>query len=384
MTDEGNGAPVPDVDALVSQLRARVEQREREGHYPSTLTEEMRGHFERIARHRAAVDLDVLRRQLDVLDNASSFDAARIPLGSGMPGGQKLHAAVAKLVSRQTQGALEQVQAFADAARVALRTVLSALEEPDGHVHADLVGQLDSLFERLAAFERGPAAPEAAVADLRARVEVLEASQRPAPPVPAALSPVDYAELAGCFEGASPVLHVASGEGGLLEALAAAGIDASGVEPVAELAERSRARGLPVTHGDPVTWLAATPDESLGAVAAVDPGDRMPPGQVVALVVLARDKLRPGGLLVFHGRNPASLYGLAHRVTGEGRSLHPAYLELALREAGFGDVRTAWHAPPGEGERLHELDADPAMNENIARLNRLLYGPQDYTVVATR
>lgn len=154
MTDEADPAAVPSVDELVGELQARVEQRRAEGHYPPDLAESMRSHFERVLHHRPQTDLEVLRQQLEKLDSVGSFDPARISLESGAPGGQWLHATVARLVHRQTQGVLEQVQQFGDAVREVLRTVLAALEEPHGHVHEDLLGQVDALLERLARLER--------------------------------------------------------------------------------------------------------------------------------------------------------------------------------------------------------------------------------------
>ena len=148
MTDE------PPVDDLVGEIQARVEQRRRDGEYPPELTDDLRQHFERVRGNRPVSDLEALRRQLDALDALASFSPDRIALESGMPGGERLHAAVAKIVSRQTQGILEQVQQFGDAVREALRTVLLELEDPHGHVHDDLLGQVDALHERVAQLER--------------------------------------------------------------------------------------------------------------------------------------------------------------------------------------------------------------------------------------
>jgi hypothetical protein len=166
--------PSARVDELVAQLKARVEQRRREGLYPPGLEDDLDAHFQRIVRHRVEPDTEALEARLVALEQRIAFSAERIGLDSGMPGGSALHRTVAKIVGRQTQGILQQVQEFADAVRDALRQMAESLDDANTHVHADLVGQLDAVFERLAAFERGPADSAAAVADLQRRVEELE------------------------------------------------------------------------------------------------------------------------------------------------------------------------------------------------------------------
>lgn len=155
-----------DVEALVDEIRARVEQRKRDGQYPAELVEDLDWHFRRVTDHRGGPDLHMLRVRVDQLEHVANFSSDRIPLQSGMPGGAKLHGAVAKVVSRQTNGILMQMQQFADAVVAALRLVLAETEGPHSHVHADLISRIDALFEHVAAWERG--------ADNRTRAEVLQ------------------------------------------------------------------------------------------------------------------------------------------------------------------------------------------------------------------
>jgi hypothetical protein len=84
-------------------------------------------------------------------------------------------------VARQTAGVRDQVQEYADGVRDVLVGIVAALEDPEGHVHADLVGQLDAVLERLTAAERRAVAAEAALAALAGRVEAMEAAVPPAP-----------------------------------------------------------------------------------------------------------------------------------------------------------------------------------------------------------
>lgn len=153
MADETS--PPPDVDDLVAQLRARVEERRRAGAYPPGLEEELGAHFHRIVRHRGEErpEPPAVAPVLDRVRGALPLEAARISSASSVPAGQVVHKSVAKLVGRQVQGVLEQVQGFADPAAQAL----DALNQHVADLHrqqAETAVHLDALYEQLAESER--------------------------------------------------------------------------------------------------------------------------------------------------------------------------------------------------------------------------------------
>lgn len=168
----------PDLDDVLAGLQARVEERRRSGAYPPGLEQGLEDHFRRIVAHRATPDFTGLRVRMAALDERSRFDAGAIHAQSQRPGGEALHRAVSRVIARQTQGVLDQVQRYADGMREVLGAVTVALEDPV-HVHADLVEQLDAVLERLAAAERRAVAAEAAATALAERVAQLEASSTP-------------------------------------------------------------------------------------------------------------------------------------------------------------------------------------------------------------
>jgi 2-polyprenyl-3-methyl-5-hydroxy-6-metoxy-1,4-benzoquinol methylase len=393
----------PDIDAVVARLRERVEQRRREGLYPEDLDRELHEHQRRIAAFRSMPDFDKARRAIDRVDTMAGFTPERIETESRVPGGKALHDAVAKLVSRQTAGVLEQVQFFADSVRDALHELLALIEDP-AHVHADLVGQIDAVFDRIASFERGPSGSKAAVADLRKRVEELEVAE-----ARRCFNPffgnahfeetfrgsrqdllARYRDLAQQFHHSAPVLDVGCGRGEFLELLKSEGIPARGVELDPELVEAASARGLDVKEADGLSELASLEDGSLGGVVMIQVIEHLTPQQVLDIVLLARDKVRPGGKVVVETVNPQSLYVFAHAFYVDPthtQPIHPAYLEFVFRQAGFGEVGIDWRSAPSSDE---SLVADPDAAEgsptaaNVERLNRLLFAPQDYALIATR
>jgi SAM-dependent methyltransferase len=395
--------PLPNVDEVVAQLRERVEQRRREGFYPEDLDRELHEHQRRIAQFRSIPNLDPLRGALTRLDDVSGFTPTRIETESRVPGGRALHDLVARLVHRQTAGVLEQVQLFADVVRDALKAVLAVIEEP-AHVHADLVGQIDALFDRMAAFERGPSGSKAAVADLRRRVGELETAESRRQFKPFFQNAyfeetfrgtrddllARYRDLAVRFHNCAPVLDIGCGRGEFLELLQAEGIPARGVEVDPELVAAAQARGLDVAEADGLVELASLEDESLGGVVMIQVVEHLTPQQLIDLVLLAKDKVRPGGRVILETVNPQSLYVFARAFyldPTHTQPIHPAYLDFLFRQAGFAEVGIDWRSPPPGDETLvahGDEAADSPTNVNIDRLNRLLFAHQDYALIATR
>jgi O-antigen chain-terminating methyltransferase len=89
--------------------------------------------------------------------------------------------------------------------------------------------------------------------------------------------------------------------------------------------------------------------------------------------------------------NPTSLYTYAHAFWVDPdhvRPVHPTYLGFLFAEAGFATVERVDRSPVPEDESLELLPGDDEatkrLNANFERINALLYGPQDYAIVATR
>lgn len=389
-----------DVDALVERLRETVEERRREGRYPAGLEEDLDAHFRRLAVHRTEPDLSALEAVLAGLAGLPGLSLDRIPASSEVPGGAALHRALARVTARQIQGVLEQVGEQLSALHGAVRELAAALRLPDTHIHPDLVGQVDVVQERLSALERQPVGSPAGLAELGRRLEALEAAEarrRFHPPFRWADFEAEfrgtgdeirqrYADLVPHLIGAGPVLDIGCGRGEILELLRQAGVEARGVELDAELAADAVARGLDVEVGDGLHVLAAAPDGSLGGLVLIQVVEHLTPGQVAELVELAVDKVRPGGRVVIETPNPQSLYVFARAFYLDPTHVapvHPAYLRFLFEQAGFSGVELLWRSPPPEEEVLAPV-GETHIDENMERVNRVLFAPQDYALVATR
>jgi hypothetical protein len=108
---------------------------------------------------------------------------------------------------------------------------------------------------------------------------------------------------------------------------------------------------------------------------------------------LAASKLRPSGVLVVETMNPLSLGALKNFFADltHQQPLVPDTLMFLARHAGFSTAEVRFVNRPAEQERLQPVvlprdsrfdDARVALDVNIARLNDLLFGPEDYVLIA--
>src|SRR5438128_466220 len=196
------------------------------------------------------------------------------------------------------------------------------------------------------------------------------------------------------FAGLSPVVDLGCGRGEFLELLRERGLSGRGVELNARAAAAARARGLDVVESDLVEFLRAQPAGSLGGVFAAQVVEHLSPAVLQEALREAHRALRPGGALVLETVNPRSVTGflevylrdLTHRTP-----LHPDTLSFLAAAQGFTDVRIEPRSPVEAADRLQPVPAEglppraaALLTENAARLNALLYGPQEYVFIARR
>ena len=184
---------------------------------------------------------------------------------------------------------------------------------------------------------------------------------------------------------AGPVVDLGCGRGEFLELLHEAGIAAWGVEADARRAAACRARSLDVRTGDAIVELEAADDASLGGIVSFQVVEHLTLAKTVRLLALARRKLRPGGCLIVETVNVQSLITLSRAWTIDPthrQPLHPLTLAFLVEQAGFARSETVYGSTVDPGTALEPLGGDDASARNVARLQALLFAPQDYAVVA--
>ncbi len=201
----------------------------------------------------------------------------------------------------------------------------------------------------------------------------------------------DYVPL---FRGRALVLDLGCGRGEFLDLLRAEGIAARGVEGNANAVNECRERGLDVIPGDLVEVLRSQPPASLGGVFAAQVVEHLAPRRSPRCSRPRTRPCAPDGLLVLETVNAAS--GLAFldvfiRDLTHERPLHPETLRFMAAAAGFSEARIEMRSPVPEDVRLALLPsgalpppATKVLNENLERLNALLFAPIDYALIARR
>lgn len=202
-----------------------------------------------------------------------------------------------------------------------------------------------------------------------------------------------YMEL---FEGApGQVLDIGCGRGELLKHLNTHGIECWGADIDPVMVETCLKQGIHAVQQDALSALRSVAPGSLGGIFAAQVIEHFFPGEVVRFIAEARRRMAPGARLVIETLNPASLAVHAksyYRDLEHKQMIHPEHLRGMLELAGFTDVELRYRAPFGEDERLPELpaaaelglpeSARQALQTRLDRLNGLLYGMQDYVIIA--
>jgi SAM-dependent methyltransferase len=197
------------------------------------------------------------------------------------------------------------------------------------------------------------------------------------------------------FEGASDVLDVGCGRGEFLALLKAKGISARGVDLNDEMTAVCRERGLDATAGDALSYLLAQPDGSLGGLFAAQVVEHLEPDYLMRFLEAAYHKLRPGSKIVLETINAACWYAFFSsyiRDITHVRPLHPDTLKYLVSASGFQKVFVTFTAPFPDQSKLQTVPAsadrpesvEVVFNENVGKLNDLLFTYLDYAAIGER
>ena len=231
----------------------------------------------------------------------------------------------------------------------------------------------------------------------------------PAAPLPALAPAFDYAGLEERFRGSEeeikerqriyvpyfagrqPILDIGCGRGEFLERLRASGTVARGVDADLDMVLLCRDKGLDVVMDDVFRYLDGVADDSVGGIFAAQVIEHFPSPRVIDLLTLCHRKLTPAGVLVVETPNPKCLFVFAetfYKDPSHVQPVHPETLQFLCEATGFHEVELKFLSPVDPLLRIPSLDVpgvalDP-FNHGIERLNSLLFGFQDYAVIARK
>jgi 2-polyprenyl-3-methyl-5-hydroxy-6-metoxy-1,4-benzoquinol methylase len=200
------------------------------------------------------------------------------------------------------------------------------------------------------------------------------------------------------FEGASDVLDVGCGRGEFLALLRERGITAHGVDVNDEMVAVCRERGLDAKASDALSYLNSLADGSLGGLFAAQVVEHLEPNYLMRFLETAYHKLRPGSRIVLETINPACWFAFFSsyiRDITHQRPLHPDTLQYLVRASGFQNVTVRYSAPYPNESKLQRVAAEEAespaqaamatvVNDNVTKLNSLLFTHLDYAAIGER
>ncbi len=386
--------PLIDVEALVEDLRGRVARARAEGGYADDLSGE-----------RLLVPAPVARVRFRPELAYSTKPLIGRPLTAVKKVLMRLTVHPFDDLARQTDAGIGAVEASAQAA---IHAEAGARER----VQADVAGLLARIEGIESALERLQLPARLARLERRPR-EAAPARDAPAAaaaPAAASDSGVDYLAFEARFRGSeetvrerqevyrpvlggrSRVVDLGCGRGELLEMLRDAGVSAYGVDTEPDFVDLVAEKGLEIHREDAVAHVEGLAPGEVDGIVASHVVEHMPPAAVARLVGGAAAALEEGGVLILETPNPESLLAGSinfHRDPTHLRPVHPDTLAFLCESAGFAQVEILRLSPVPDTDRLPApAPGDDPLARHIdriaERLNGIIYGWQDYAVVARR
>ena len=197
----------------------------------------------------------------------------------------------------------------------------------------------------------------------------------------------DYLELLGTRKR---VVDLGCGRGELLELLGEADVSAYGVDIDPDNVAVCREKGLEIVEGDAVSHVEGLEESALDGIVASHLIEHLTPELLWRLITAAAEKLAEGGILILETPNPESLLAGSinfHRDPTHVRPIHPDTLSFLCESAGFRAVEIRRLAPVPAEVRLPQRSSDETplaehFSEVVEQLNDLIYGFQDYALIA--
>jgi 2-polyprenyl-3-methyl-5-hydroxy-6-metoxy-1,4-benzoquinol methylase len=199
------------------------------------------------------------------------------------------------------------------------------------------------------------------------------------------------------FTGCSNVLDIGCGRGEFLELSKEHSIGAKGVDIDDSMVEYCLSKGFSVVKDEAISYLEKLDDTSLDGIFIDQVVEHLEPDYLIKLLHLCFQKLKHGYYIFVETVNPLSLVSFANFYIDmtHKKPIHPETLKFLLISVGFRDLNIKFISPVSEEARLKKVSLNDGMeewvksyldtyNDNIEKLNNILYGAQDYAVIGKK
>jgi len=341
------------LDEVMAEIDAEVRRRRASGDLPAGLERELDELFLEFSpvgmQGRAR-----LRETLSLVDGSAYVDIA-VPTASNKAVGSYVKRAIRKGLGWYMNFVVAQIVKFAWSVSRMFHVVVDHIEELEATVEA----------------HRSPDLPMAVVPEAHTG-----ATWWASPAAEALAGVSDRVVVGDC------------GDGSLVEALIAAGVDAYGVDPSDRALEPALDRGTDVRAEWVLDHLEVVAGEALGGIVLTGSVQWLRPNEREHLLELISTRVTIGGVVVLHSATPESWSTSVSplvRDLAPGRPLHAETWSHLLASRGFAVAATVAGGDDRSIAHVSEGPTDAAtVNAAIDAINHLLLGPAEYLVVATR
>ena len=187
-------------------------------------------------------------------------------------------------------------------------------------------------------------------------------------------------DMAKAGSETAPILDIGCGRGEWLELLKENELLAQGVDSNKIMVSQCEELGLEVINADAIDYLRTVKSNTLGAVTGMHIIEHIPFKRLIALFDEVLRVLKPGGVAIFETPNPENIIVGACNFYYDPTHLNPLPPEpmrYVMEARGFGSIDIL---------RLHPYPEERHLNEGAEQvklaINELMFGPQDYALVA--
>jgi SAM-dependent methyltransferase len=192
------------------------------------------------------------------------------------------------------------------------------------------------------------------------------------------------------FTNCKNVLDVGCGRGEFLKLLEENNSWGYGIDIDDDMVDFTKKQGLVAIRVDATTHMRSLADNTLDGVFMSHVAEHLEPSELLTTLNLAYKKLKWGSNLVLVTPNPRSLsifYNSFYLDLSHVKPLHPYTLEFILKGIGFGEIELRYLSPLPEELALKKLESsekNKVLNDNIQKLNDIVFGYQDYAIIAQK
>lgn len=189
------------------------------------------------------------------------------------------------------------------------------------------------------------------------------------------------------FIGKKNVLDLGCGRGEFLDTLYANDITSKGCDTYEPFVDYCREKGFEVECKDCLEFIKE--QKEVGGIMASQLVEHLNLSQVIELCKIAFEKLQDGAFLVMETPNPRCLSVFANSFymdPSHRKPVHPLTLQYLTEKAGFKKVEILNTPLSREGTIIPELNIEGAeqFNDSMHQVQELLFGSQDYAIIAQK